>query len=190
MGDSLMDMSESIAPKSDQLDAIELVAGPRTFTIEKVSKNNAEQPWNFHLAEFPRPWRPGKSMLRVMAAAWGLDGNKYIGHRVTLYCDPTVQFGNDTVGGTRISHMTGIDKPLKVPLLVKRGKSAVFTVQPLKEAPPAPTRDWLAEASQAGGDVDLLRALYGAAQQAGAPQDTLNAIRALATPAPDEAPAS
>jgi len=128
-----MDMSASIAPKSDQLDAIELVAGPQTFTIAKVAQNNAEQPWNFHLAEFPRPWRPGKSMLRVMAAAWGLDGNKYVGQRVTLYCDPTVQFGNDTVGGTRISHMTGIDKALKVPLLIKRGKSAVFTVQPLVE---------------------------------------------------------
>ncbi len=131
-----MDMTESIAPKSDQMDAIELVAGPQTFTIEKVTKNNAEQPWNFHLAKFPRPWRPAKSMLRVMAAAWGLDGSKYAGHRVTLFCDPTVQFGNDTVGGTRISHMTGIDKVLKVPLLIKRGKSAVFTVQPLPDAAP------------------------------------------------------
>lgn len=130
-----MDMSASIAPKSDQLDAIELVAGPHTFTIEKVTQNNAEQPWNFHLTEFPRPWRPGKSMLRVMAAAWGLDGNKYAGHRVTLFCDSTVQFGNEVVGGVRISHMTGITKPLKVPLLVKRGKSAVFTVQPLPDAP-------------------------------------------------------
>ena len=130
-----MDMSASIAPKSDQLDAIELVAGPQTFTIEKVTQNNAEQPWNFHLKEFPRPWRPSKSMLRVMAAAWGLDGNKYAGHRVTLFCDPTVQFGAETVGGTRISHMSGIDKPLRVPLLVKKGRSAVFTVQPLKEAP-------------------------------------------------------
>lgn len=184
-----MDMSASIAPKSDQLDAIELVAGPRTFTIEKVAQNNAEQPWNFHLAEFPRPWRPGKSMLRVMAAAWGLDGNKYAGHRVTLYCDSTVQFGNETVGGTRISHMTGIDKPLRVPLLVKRGKSAVFTVQPLKEAPPAPARDFLAEAKLAGGDVALLRSLYTAAQASGAPADVLDGIRALATPAPDEAPA-
>lgn len=130
-----MDMTESIAPKSDQMDAIELVAGPQTFTIEKVTKNSPEQPWNFHLTEFPRPWRPAKSMLRVMAAAWGLDGSKYAGHRVTLFCDPTVQFGNEIVGGLRISHMTGIAKPLKVPLLIKRGKSAVFTVQPLPDAP-------------------------------------------------------
>jgi hypothetical protein len=130
-----LDMTESLAPKSDQLDAIDLISGPRTFTIEKVSRHNPEQPFNFHLAEFPRVWRPGKSMRRVIAAAWGADASKYSGQRVTLYCDPSVQFGGDTVGGTRISHMSGIDKPLKVPLLIKRGKSAMFTVQPLPDAP-------------------------------------------------------
>lgn len=176
-----MDMSASIAPKSDQLDAIELVAGPRTFTIEKVTKNNAEQPWNFHLVEFPRPWRPGKSMLRVMAAAWGLDGTKYAGQRVTLFCDSTVQFGNDTVGGTRISHMSGIDKPLKVPLLVKRGKSAMFTVQPLAAPTPPPTdtsgRNWLAELELAGDDIDAVVSLGKAAGEAHAAGDVVAAMK-------------
>ena len=32
-----------------------------------------------------------------------------------------------------ISHLSHIDKPLSVPLLVTRGKSAMFKVQPLKE---------------------------------------------------------
>ena len=180
-----MDMSASIAPKSDQLDAIELAAGPRTFTIAEVTKHNAEQPWNLHLAEFPRPWRPSKSMLRVMAAAWGLDGSKWAGNRVTLFCDPTVQFGNETVGGTRISHMSGIDKALKLPLLVKRGKSALFTVQPLPAEATAPARDWLAEAGNLT-DVAALRALWSEAKAGGADPSTLAKIQALATPAPDE----
>jgi len=182
-----MDMSASIAPKSDQLDAIELAAGPRTFTIAEVTKHNVEQPWNLHLAEFPRPWRPSKSMLRVMAAAWGLDGSKWAGNRVTLFCDPTVQFGNETVGGTRISHMSGIDKALKLPLLVKRGKSALFTVQPLPAEAPATARDWLAEAGKLS-DVAALRALWSEAKAGGADPSTLAKIQALATPtpAPDE----
>jgi len=182
-----MDLTDSIAPKSDQLDAVDLLSGPRTFTIEKVSKNNAEQPFNFHLAEFPRVWRPGKSMRRVIVAAWGSDAAKYLGQRVTLFCDSSVQFGGEAVGGTRISHMTGIDKPLKVPLLIKRGKSAMFTVQPLANTAPVARRDWLAEADDAGGDIDLLRALYTAARTAGANQDTLDAIRAKAItePAPE-----
>ena len=183
-----MDLTESCAPKSDQLDAIDLLSGPRTFTIEKVSTHNAEQPFNFHLAEFPRVWRPGKSMRRVIVAAWGPKADKYAGQRVTLFCDNSVQFGNDTVGGTRISHMTGIDKPLKVPLLVKRGKSAVFTVQPLKEAAPAPARDFLAEAEAANGGKDVLRALWIDAKAAGEPQAHLDTIAAMV--APDEAPSS
>lgn len=151
-----MDMTASIAPKSDQLDAVDLIGGPQTFTIEKVSQHNAEQPFNFHLKEFPRVWRPGKSMRRVIVAAWGPDATKYAGQRVTLYCDPSVQFGGEQVGGSRISHMTGIDKPLRVPLLIKRGKSATFVVQPLPDAQPA--RDWQAEIEAA--DTDKLRQLW------------------------------
>lgn len=130
------DISETLAPTSDQLDAVDLIGNPRTFTISDVSKGNAEQPVNIHLAEFPRVWRPGKSMRRVLAACWGTDASTWIGRRVTLYCDETVRFGNDVVGGTRISHLSHIDKPKRVPLLVKRGKSATFVVQPLTDEPP------------------------------------------------------
>ena len=180
-------MTDSIAPKSDQLDAVDLVGGPQSFTITEVSKGNAEQPFNFHLAEFPRVWRPGKSMRRVIVAAWGPDTSKYAGQRVTLYCDPSVQFGGEQVGGTRISHMSGIDGPLRVPLLVKRGKSSTFTVQPLPDAP-APQqqarRDYFAEAKAAATPAEF-QAIRDAAQQAGAPDHYLAAIDAIAL-APEE----
>ena len=179
-------MTESLAPKSDQLDAVDLVGGPRTFTIENVTRHNAEQPFNFHLAEFPRVWRPGKSMRRVIAAAWGTKASAYVGQRITLYCDNSVEFGGAAVGGSRISHMSGIDKPLKVPLLIKKGRSAIFTVQPLPDAPapkPAPTtpRDWRIEAAALTGNVDGLRALYMDAQAAGADTETLAHIKEQAT---------
>jgi hypothetical protein len=132
-GGLAVDISETLAPNSDQLDAIDLVSGPRTFTITKVTAHNAEQPVNVHLAEFPRVWRPGKSMRRVLAACWGTDASTWVGRRVTLYCDESVRFGSEVVGGTRISHLSHIDKPKSVPLLVSRGKSATFTVQPLPE---------------------------------------------------------
>lgn len=131
-----MDLTASIEPKSDQLDAVDLIGGPRTFTIKSVAAHNSEQPVNIHLVESDRPWRPSKSMRRVLVAAWGVDGKAYEGRRLTLYCDPDVEFGGIKVGGSRISHMSHIDKPLAVALLIKRGKSAVFTVQPLKDAPP------------------------------------------------------
>lgn len=155
-----MDISDTLAPKSDQLDAVDLLSGPRTFTVERVSRGNAEQPVQVHLAEFPRVWRPGKSMRRVLAAGWGAQASEWTGRRVTLYCDPDVKFGGEAVGGTRISHMSHIEKALKVPLLVTKGRSATFTVQPLKEsAPPAqpaangPTAEQVAMTT----DVALLR---------------------------------
>lgn len=130
-----MDLSETIAPTSDQLDAVDLLSGPRTFKIERVSKGNAEQPVNIHLAGFPRPWRPGKSMRRVLVSCWGPDASAYVGRRVTLYCDPAVRFGGAEVGGTRVSHLSHLDKPRSVPLLVSRGKSEMFVVRPLVETP-------------------------------------------------------
>lgn len=132
-----MDLTDTIAPTSDQLDAVDLLGGPRTFTITKVERNNGDQPVNIHLAEFPRVYRPGKSMRRVLVRAWGPDATAYVGRRVTLYCDPNVKFGGEAVGGTRISHLSHIAKPLTIPLLVTRGKSAMFRVQPLPDAPPA-----------------------------------------------------
>src|SRR5690554_5660183 len=158
-----MDIGSTIAPTSDQLDAVDLLSGPRTFTITKVSRGNAEQPVQIHLAEFPRVWRPGKSMRRVLVAAWGPDASTYIGRRVTLYCDPDVRFGGDKVGGTRISHMTHLkgNKPLSVPLLISRGKSALFTVQPLTdEAKPSTST---AEQIAATDSVDELRAMWQSA---------------------------
>lgn len=133
-----MDISDTLAPNSDQLDAVDLLSGPRTFTIAKVGKSEGEQPVNIHLAEFDRPWRPGKSMRRVLVACWGADASLYVGRRVTLWCDPSVRFGGQEVGGVRITHLSHIDRPRKTPLLVTRGKSAIYVVQPLtEEAKPA-----------------------------------------------------
>lgn len=136
-----MDISGTIAPDSPQLDAVDLTSGPQTFTIERTTKGAADQPVNIHLSEFPRPWRPGLSMRRVLVALWGGETDAYVGRRLTLFCDPTVEFGGQAVGGIRVSHMSHIDGPKKVPLLVSRGKSAMYRVDPLNEAapPPAPT---------------------------------------------------
>ena len=135
-----MDMTESIAPKSDQLNADDLLSGPRTFTVSEVRKGSDEQPVDVHLAEFPgRPFRPSKSMRRVMVHAWGPNAATYVGKRLTLYRDPEITFGRDKVGGLRISHMSDIAKPVSLALTVTRGRRAPFTVQPLPaEVTPAP----------------------------------------------------
>jgi hypothetical protein len=156
-----MDISDTLAPNSDQLDAVDLLSGERTFTITEVSRGNAEQPVQIHLAEFPRPWRPGKSMRRVLVAAWGPDASAYVSRRVTLYCDPNVTFGKEKVGGTRIRALSHIDKALRVPLLVSRGKSATFTVEPLADSPaPATPAEPSAAEVAACTDLAALRTMW------------------------------
>lgn len=157
-----MDISDTLAPASEQLDAIELIGGPRVFIIERITRGSAEQPINVHLVGFPRPWRPGKSMRRVLAAGWGTDSSRWAGRSVELYMDPTVTFGKERPGGTRIKAMSDLPggKRLDVHLLVSRGRSALYTVAPLPDdASRAATRDWRAEADALTDDV-ALRALW------------------------------
>lgn len=134
----MVDISDTLAPKSDQLDAVDLeVSGPMTFTIKEVTRNNGDQPVNIKLAEFPRVWRPGKSMRRVLAKVWGVEAARWVDHRLTLWCDPAVKFGGVNVGGVRILAMSHIDKPTSVVLLESKGKSITYTVKPLAEDPAA-----------------------------------------------------
>lgn len=143
-----VDMSRFIAPKSDQLNADDLIGGPRTITITKVTGNegNAEQPVNvFFEGDEGRPFRPCKSMRRVMVKVWGADASKYVGHSMTIYRDPKVKWGGMEVGGIRISHMTGIDSAQVMALSESRQARKPYKVEPLKVEPKADKAAQLAE---------------------------------------------
>ena len=143
-----MDIANSLAPRSDQINADDLVAGPMTFTIREVVGGKAEQPYDFLLMETDRAFRPAVTMRRLIAAAWGTNGDLYVGRRLTVYRDPTIKFGKDVVGGIRISHMSHIDKRVEIKLQVTRGKRETFAVDPLPQ-----TAD-----TKALSPVDTLRA--------------------------------
>lgn len=134
-----MDLSDTIVPKSDQMNADDLLTGPRTFTITEVRKPGGDQPVSIYLAEFPagRPFKPSKSMRRVMVAAWGEQAAVYVGRRLTLYRDPHIMFGGQEVGGIRISHMSHIPQRLKIALSVAATKREAFYVDLLPDASPA-----------------------------------------------------
>ena len=135
-----MDITESLAANSAQQNYDEYLAGPKTVTVAEVTQGTAEQPVNVELVEFPgKPFKPAKSVRRVLAAAWGTDASKWTGRRLTIYGDPSVRYGGKEVGGLRVSHVSHIDKPITVALTVTRGKRAPFTVQPLPDAPPVPS---------------------------------------------------
>ena len=144
-----MDITESLAANSQQQNADEYLSGPKTVTVSEVKKGSAEQPVDVHLVEFPgKPFKPAKSVRRVLAKAWGTDASQWAGRRLTIYCDPDVRYAGKAVGGLRVSHVSHIDKPVTVALTVTRGKREPFTVHPLPDAPAqppyTPSQDWLA----------------------------------------------
>jgi hypothetical protein len=131
-----MDLTESIAPRSDQVNADDLIAGPQTYTIREVIAGKAESPFDFLLVETDRAYRPSKTMRRVIVSAWGPEATAYAGRRLTLYREPSIKFGGATVGGIRISHMSHIDGRVEVQAQVTRGKREKFTVDPLPDLTP------------------------------------------------------
>lgn len=142
-----MDMSQTVAPKSDQLNTDDLIAGPRTIRIERVSgSGNPDQPVNVHFeGDGSKPYRPCKSMRRVMIAAWGADATQYVGRSLTIYRDPKVAFGGMEVGGIRISHMSHIERDLSMALTVTKAKRAPFVVKVLPAAAPKRSKEEVAE---------------------------------------------
>jgi len=133
-----MDLTQTTAPRSDQQNYDDVATAPRTVTVAEVKPGSSEQPVEIHLVEFPgRPYKPSKSMRRVLVAAWGADSTVYAGRRLTIYGDPTVKFGGQATGGIKISHLSHIDAPVTVSLTVTRGKRAPHVVEPLIAPSPA-----------------------------------------------------
>lgn len=130
----IRNLSRTIVPKSDQLNAEQLLAGPMTITITDVRvSDSAEQPVIIHYAgEDGRPYKPCKSMRRVMIFGWGEDGSQWIGRSLTLYNDMGVRWGGEAVGGLRISHMSHIDKDIRVALTLTRGKKSLHDIKRMK----------------------------------------------------------
>lgn len=148
-----MDISDSLAANSNQQNYDEFLAGPKTVTVSEVKKGSAEQPVEVHLVEFPgKPFKPAKTVRRLLAKVWGTDASQWAGRRLTIYGDPEVRYGGKAVGGLRVSHVSHIDKPVEVLLTESRGKKRSHTVHPLAETAPTtytPSQDFLALMSSA-----------------------------------------
>lgn len=160
-----MDISHTLAPRSDQLNNDDVVASPVTVTVTEVKPGPDDQPVHIHTEEYPgRPFKPSLTARRVIAAAWGTDTTQWVGKRMTLYSDPTVTWAGQQVGGIRISHMSDLEQPMKLRLTETRNKRKEHTIQPLSEDPEfeSITADQWNELLAAGNAVGLDPAQVGA----------------------------
>lgn len=127
---NINNLRDTIVPKSDQLNADDLIGTTRTITVTEVARGPADQPLSVHYeGENGRPYKPCKSMRRVLIAAWGEDGSQWAGRSMTLFCDQSVKFGGQEVGGIRISHLSHIDRDLKLKITTTRGKRSDYMVR-------------------------------------------------------------
>jgi hypothetical protein len=175
----MTDLAKTIAPKSDQLNADDLIAGPITITITGVRGNDdADQPVSVGFdGDGGKPYKPCKSMRRVMVHCWGPDGKAYAGRRMTLYRDEKVMFGGIQVGGIRISHMSHIERDMTMALTATRAKRTPYTVKPL----PAASKPTLVQATDQPAATLGQRADAFAARIGSAPSlIKLDAIKAAA----------
>lgn len=129
----MTDLSKTIAPKSDQLNADDLIGRNLTIEITDVRGVEGDQPIAVSFrGDNGKPYKPCKSMRRVMVHCWGADGKQYVGRRMSIFRDDEVVFGGIKVGGIRISHLSHIDGPKTMALTNTRASRKPYTVKPLR----------------------------------------------------------
>ena len=131
-----VNIREAIKPKSDQLNAEQLLVGPMIIKILAVKEGSKDQPvFIHHDQDAQRPYKPCKTMIKVLAAVWGEDDDQWIGQSLELYCDHSVSWAGNAVGGIRISKMTGIKSRVTMSLTTKRGSKKMYEFDPLTLKP-------------------------------------------------------
>lgn len=135
-----LSLRDTIAPKSDQLNYDDFPDGLRcVMRVVGLKAGDAQQPVVVEVEEAATgkrrmPYKPCKSMRRVLVAAWGDKGKDWMGKLFEVYGDPGVVFGGVEVGGLRVSAVSGIEKALTVKLAVTRGKRGDYVVRPINAA--------------------------------------------------------
>lgn len=143
--DKLADLRATVIPRSDQLNFEDVQTQSITAVIKCVRAGNAEQPVFIDLDGYEgRPYKPSKSMRRVLIGGWGADGHSWVGRSLTLIGDPSVKFGGVAVGGIKILAMSDIDSDFSMMLSVSRGKRSEHRVRKLEVKQPATPESALA----------------------------------------------
>lgn len=163
MSNNVTDLRDTIVPKSDQLNAEQLLGGPITISVTDVKRGGGEeQPVVIHYeGEGGRPYKPCKSMRKVLVFAWGGDGREWIGRSMTVFNRPDVKFGGEEVGGIRISHLSHIDKDIAIALTATRGRKEQTRIKRLDEAETVAGSRSRLEAAARGG-MTSLQSAWGA----------------------------
>ena len=131
------DISDLIAPKSDQLNGDDFVTGPVDVTILAAKRSGTpQQPVWLTVSGYDRPWKPCKTTLRLMAEAWKTTKTQeWVGKSARLFRDPSVVYGGKEVGGIRVSHLSHIERGFATPVSISKAVKRVWKIDVLPAQP-------------------------------------------------------
>ncbi len=174
-------LSDTIIPKSTQLNADQLLGGPITITVTEVKRGSDDQPIAIHYeGDDGRPYLPCKTCRKVLIFAWGDDGRQWSGRSMTLYNNPDVKFGGVKVGGIRISHLSHVERDIALALTATKGKKESYVIKRLESPARHPVFAQI-EAADSIADLDALRPMMKGVEGAiAAAKQRADAIRAAA----------
>jgi len=172
-------IAKSIVPKSDQLNAEDLLSGPITITVTDVKQGTAEQPIAILIDGGRQPYKPCKTMRKVLVYCWSDQAANWIGKRMTLYADPDVMWAGVKVGGIRISHLSGIESQVMLMLSETKGKRKPITVKPLLDVAPVASAIDFTKLIEAATTLDELDKLAKAIVKAKLPADELTFLKEM-----------
>ena len=172
-------IAKSIVPKSDQLNAEDLLSGSITVTVTDVKQGTAEQPIAIIIDGERQPYKPCKTMRKMLVFCWSDQAANWIGKRMTLYADPDVKWAGVAVGGIRISHLSGIESQVMLMLSETKGKRKPITVKPLLDVAPIASAIDFTKLIEAATTLDELDKLAKAIVKAKLPADELAFLKEM-----------
>jgi hypothetical protein len=90
----------------------EMVASIKAVSLENMPGESSEQRWVLFFRELPKGLVLNTTTIRVLDKCFGSHSDEWVGRKVTLYVDETVQFKGQVVGGLRL-------RPFKTPKAAK-----------------------------------------------------------------------
>lgn len=156
----ITDIGPYIKAKSDQLNADDLISGPITVQVEGVVDISDAKGKKalIKISGGHMPFKPCKTVLRILAAGWGGNPSKWVGRWMELYRDESVRWAGEEVGGIRVSAMSHIDRPLTLNLAVSQGKKKSQHVKVLKPTEQRPAGKPTAKLADVLEENDLTEA--------------------------------
>lgn len=144
----MTDVSFAMQAKSDQLNAVDILGADRIIRVRDVRVVKSEQPVSVYFdGDNNRPWKPSKGMIRILGAAWGTDSTAWIGRSALIYCEPSVKYAGQEVGGIRIRALSDIPAAgLRATIAISKQKREPYPVQFLNTERPSYPADKFAAA--------------------------------------------